>query len=39
MNSIEFPEMNYKHFREKKRKVSHIFIIVDYGRNIAYNNI
>ena len=32
--------MNYKHFREKKkRKVLHIFIIVDYGRNIAYNNI
>ena len=39
LNSIEFPEMNYKHFREKKTHVSHIFIIVDYGRNIAYNNI
>ena len=26
--------MNFKHFREKKRKVSHIFIIVDYGRNM-----
>ena len=26
MNSIEFPEMNYKHFREKNAKF-HIFLI------------
>ena len=27
MNSIEFPEMNYKHFREKNAKF-HIFVLL-----------
>ena len=40
MNSIEFPEMNYKHFREKNAKF-HIFLLLSImgGIAIAYNNI
>ena len=34
MNSIEFPEMNYKHFREKNAKF-HIFLLLSIMGGIS----
>ena len=34
MNSIEFPEMNYKHFREKNAKF-HIFVLLSIMSGIS----
>ena len=34
MNSIEFPEMNYKHFREKNAKF-HIFVLLSIMGGIS----
>ena len=35
MNSIEFPEMNYKHFREKKSAKFHIFVLLSIMGGIS----
>ena len=35
MNSIEFPEMNYKHFREKKNAKFHIFLLLSIMGGIS----